>query len=479
MTLLIASVSGDELDDAINKAMANLNVRGASIVYYNANQNDTSTVTQPIIRGYGNVASSNNAPDVTPDTTFAVASVSKIFAGAVVSSLVDRGILNSLDDDICNVIPSDWDRSACRNPNHPTVPVTWRMLVTHRSSLRENIPSVRDEFGDWVDASYGPTGGYTDGSAAGNPSFPLDDVVGFYRDFLIDKETETSVGSDLILENGKTINWYDVGQEEGGAWKSYPPGQKSSYSNFGIGYIAALVELATGQPFEEYSKEYLFDPLGMTNTAWFRRDLPSDTRGAVPVQYFRRFGFEDVGHYCYIDYASGSLQITATDMSKWLDSMLEYGAPTLWSEETGKKAFQCQENNLNAEILDGKNCEFGVNWILLDNSHKANAESWMQPFKDLDWTDGGMHDGAEAGSQTQALVLPNAGVYLSVFTNTDGNDEWAAQKLARIVMRVGSSMVGDNRTIDCDSGAMMQRGLSGWLVLTILLSTTSVLVSFL
>merc|ERR1712228_750889 len=45
-----------------------------------------------------------------------------------------------------------------------------------------------------------------------------------------------------------------------------------------------------------------------------------------------------------------------------------------------------------------------------------------------------MHAGAEAGSQTQLLIMPKAGVFALVLTNTDGNDDLAAQKMMKTLL---------------------------------------------
>jgi CubicO group peptidase (beta-lactamase class C family) len=225
------------------------------------------------------------------------------------------------------------------------------------------------------------------------------------------------------------------------------------YSNFAVGYIAALIEWATeGQTFPDFTRQHIFEPLGMDHTAWFRRDLPSGTVEAVPVETANRRGtrFQDIGHYCFIDYASGSLRSTASDLSKFLQSMLNYGVPDLWlsppsnglannstintnsssSSVLGQESLNCLEKDQNGQPVKASNCEFGANWILLSNAQKKGAEEWLEPFSHYDWTDGAHHDGAEAGSQTQILVLPRAGVYAAVLTNTDGNDEYAAQMMA-------------------------------------------------
>ena len=308
--------------------------------------------------------------------------------------------------------------------------------MTHRSSLKEDIPyfptneSADDDNDDdddnYLEAGYAPTGGYY-GLAAGNPTCPLEDVTGFYRDILVDKPTETTVGSDL------GVQWYSLAQQQMyGMWqKSYAPGARVEYSNFAVGFVAALVEWATNQTFPDFTRQYIFEPLNMTHTAWFRRDLPSDddVQEAMPVEATYRRGqkWDDIGYYCFIDYASGSLLSSATDMAKFLDSMIHYGAPALWNDTgLGELALGCLERDEEGnEILD---CEFGANWILL--GAKKDEEEWLDPYRIYDWTHGAHHDGAEAGCQTQILVLPEAGVYAMVLTNTDGNDEYAAQWLA-------------------------------------------------
>ncbi len=41
------------------------------------------------------------------------------------------------------------------------------------------------------------------------------------------------------------------------------PGERYSYSNFGLGLVCAAIEQATGVPFRDYAKSELFDPLGL------------------------------------------------------------------------------------------------------------------------------------------------------------------------------------------------------------------------
>lgn len=388
-----------------------------------------------------------------------LASVSKVFTGSAVALLLDQGIIRSLDEDICESIPSTWSREACRNPQFPDTNVTWRMLVTHRSSMANDIPYVVLPNGSEVQASYGPSN-YKDEDGIpsfGNPTCSLRDVQNFYHAAMTsDPEASTTVG-------GGSIDWYQEFQkQEQGPWKNYRPGSiggEEGYSNFAYGYIAALIEMKTGKSFAEYCKNELFQRLGMTHTAWFREDLPNQTQQAIPVIAVEEDAYKEVGHYCFIDYASGQLYSTASDMAKFLSSMLDHGT-NLWSSEIAETVFSCQEQNESGDPISQSECEFGVSWILLSNSMKDSLYDyyleWLEPFTRFDWTGGKSKRYcfvSKSFHQTNGrvyvvfwkqvpcttvpnwvlallfLVLPKAQMYVSVLINTESEDaspEWIA-----------------------------------------------------
>jgi CubicO group peptidase (beta-lactamase class C family) len=124
----------------------------------------------------------------------------------------------------------------------------------------------------------------------------------------------------------------------------------------------------------------------MTHTAWFREDLPNQTQMAIPV-IFEDDEYKEVGHYCFIDYASGQLYTTANDMAKFLSSMLDHGT-NLWSPNIAEIIFPCQEQNELGEPISQSECEFGLSWILLSNSMKDslydNYLEWLEPFTGFD-----------------------------------------------------------------------------------------------
>ena len=56
----------------------------------------------------------------------------------------------------------------------------------------------------------------------------------------------------------------------------FAPGEAYSYSNTGYTVLAALVERVGGQPFGEFLRQRLFEPLGMDDTQVYRRRYESD-----------------------------------------------------------------------------------------------------------------------------------------------------------------------------------------------------------
>jgi CubicO group peptidase (beta-lactamase class C family) len=66
-----------------------------------------------------------------------------------------------------------------------------------------------------------------------------------------------------------------------------------------VEYVAALVELVTNRTFDDYSKEFVFQPLELNETAWYSRDVPSGLVEAELVDYTNG-SFSDIGQYCGI-----------------------------------------------------------------------------------------------------------------------------------------------------------------------------------
>jgi CubicO group peptidase (beta-lactamase class C family) len=169
-----------------------------------------------LTRGYG-MADLETGTAITPETIFESGSVAKQFTATAVVLLALDGKL-SLDDPVRKYVPElpDYGR-----------PLTIRHLLTHTSGLREWSSLVAAE-------------GWQRGSRAHDQATLLDAVF-----------------------RQKSLN--------------YPVGDYWSYTNSGYGLAMSLVERVSGKSFQEFTRERIFAPLGMTHTSWrddFTRLIP-------------------------------------------------------------------------------------------------------------------------------------------------------------------------------------------------------------
>ncbi|GIV59015.1 MAG: beta-N-acetylhexosaminidase [Rhodothermaceae bacterium] len=68
----------------------------------------------------------------------------------------------------------------------------------------------------------------------------------------------------------------------------YPPGTETRYSDFNMIVLALVIERITGQDFATFTREAIFEPLGMHNTGFIAAGHGPDTT-AVPTEYDRDF----------------------------------------------------------------------------------------------------------------------------------------------------------------------------------------------
>lgn len=190
-----------------------------------------------------------------PGTIFEAGSVSKQFTAAALVLLALEGEL-SLSDDIRLYVPEVPDYGET---------ITLRHLLTHTSGLR-----------DW-------------GSVAGISGWGRSSRT-HDHDHVLD-----------ILSRQSALN--------------YPPGESYSYTNSGYNLIAIIVSRVSGMSFAEFSRQRLFEPLGLHDTQW-RDDYTRLVPGRSAAYSTRGDGFrinrpiEDV-------HGNGGLLTTVGDLLRW------------------------------------------------------------------------------------------------------------------------------------------------------------------
>lgn len=235
---------------------------------------------------YG-IADIGNDISVNDDTHYRFASVAKAVTATALMKLYEEAYFN-LDDDI-----STYLGYTCINPDFPTTPITFRMLLSHTSSLQDG-----DGYNSFLSATYS------------NTSIPNI--------------------SELLLPDG---NYYTPNM-----WRTESPGTHFQYSNINYGLIGTLIEKISGQRFDIYVKEQILEPLGITGS-FNVNDLPNINQ--VAILYRNAIPQADQYNGTYpipIDSASytigsngvlfgpqGSLRISALDLSKFMRMHYNYG----------------------------------------------------------------------------------------------------------------------------------------------------------
>lgn len=145
------------------------------------------------------------------DDIMRIASISKSFTATSLLQLVDKGII-SLDDDVSGLIGFK-----IRNPHHPDVPITLRMVLSHTASIRDKEdyftldhlnPAV---YGDCVESyfEYRPGEGYNYSNMGLNLAGTILEKVSGVR---FDDYVRTNVIHRLGLYGGHNVDSLDAGK---------------------------------------------------------------------------------------------------------------------------------------------------------------------------------------------------------------------------------------------------------------------------
>ncbi len=198
----------------------------------------------------------------TSDTIFEGGSLSKQFTAAAVVLLALDGKL-ALDDDVHKYVPELPDYG---------VAITLRHLMNHTSGLR-----------DW-----GSVAGIS-GWGRGERSHDHDDVVD-------------------ILSRQTALN--------------FEPGHEYSYSNSGFNLQAIIVGRVSGTSFAEFSKERIFEPLGMRNTHW-RDDYKRIVAGRSTAYAALPDGTWEIDRPIEYVHGNGGILTTVGDLGIWNQALTD------------------------------------------------------------------------------------------------------------------------------------------------------------
>ena len=218
---------------------------------------------------------------VTDDTNFLLASISKLVTTTAIMQIVENGDI-ALNDNINQYLPF-----SVINPSYPETEITLYMLLTHTSSIKEDL-TFSEEYSIFEN----------------NPEMELEYFL-----------------SNYLTPEGEFYSSNNFYNNE--------PGEDWQYSNIGFALIALLVENITSQTFEEYCDINIFNPLGMVETSWHFDDM-NELNVAMPYEWMP--GWEELGHYFIPYYPSAQLRSNVSELSYFLKAYMGY-MPGLLNEQ--------------------------------------------------------------------------------------------------------------------------------------------------
>jgi CubicO group peptidase (beta-lactamase class C family) len=223
-------------------------------------------------KGYGYEDVEKEVPVDPAQTLFRPGSVSKLFTWTSIMQLVEQGKLD-LDADV-NTYLKDF-KVASTYPQ----PVTLRNIMTHTAGFED-----------------GGVGYLFAGKA--EDLLPLGEWVAKHQPARV---------------RPPTTDWAD--------------GTHASYSNWATALAGHIVEVVSGQSFDDYVAQHIFQPLGMTRST-FGEPLPEALAPRMSGGYtFEAGGFKSHGfEFIHAAGPAGSLTSTATDMARFMLAHLQDGA---------------------------------------------------------------------------------------------------------------------------------------------------------
>jgi CubicO group peptidase (beta-lactamase class C family) len=106
-----------------------------------------------------------------------------------------------------------------------------------------------------------------------------------------------------------------------------PPGEAAGYSNYNAMLAGYIVARVSGEPYDQYIQEHIFDPLGMVHST-VQSQIPADLRRFASMNYTYVDGaFQPFPDY-FIQPAvlpSGFHQASVTDMARFMIAHLQNG----------------------------------------------------------------------------------------------------------------------------------------------------------
>ncbi|WP_027127296.1 serine hydrolase domain-containing protein [Gelidibacter mesophilus] len=316
-------------------------------------------------KGFGFTDIEQNKP-YTSSTIQNIASISKTLIGISLFKAQELGKLN-INDPINKYLPFK-----IINPNYPENPILIKHLAYHTSSIID------------LDKIYAKSYVLKKSEHEENEG-----VFDYFN------KPETKISLVEFIQNSLTENgkWYTKE-----TFSNTKPGEKREYSNIAAALCAQIIESATGQNYQSFTKDYILNPLKMSSSGWSSKGIDTTKRSKL-------FANKEmmIADYSLITYADGGFITSSKDLGLFLSELIKgyKGKGTLLHQESYKKLFEKQKFT-NTETDE----EFGV-FIEFRDEFLSIKDDMVG------------HNGSDPGVFTAMYFNLKTGIGKLVLVNTD------------------------------------------------------------
>ncbi len=193
------------------------------------------------------------------------------------------------------------------------------------------------------------------------------------------------------------------------------PGEAHRYSNLGYSLLAAVIELVSGQPYEEFLRDRLLKPAGMVETG-YTIDAGDQPRLAVGYQDGDRWGIgtdstDATGGQFWNLLGNGGLQSSVEDLHRWAGALL---AGTVLPSHAVAELFHPHVLAIENYRDPDTSLYYGYGWYV-----------WERPSGSIIF-----HDGGNGIFYASLRIFPDQSRILAFGSNTD---EFATNRAAPVL----------------------------------------------
>jgi len=173
-------------------------------------------------------------------------------------------------------------------------------------------------------------------------------------------------GTDDFDLTPKDIYFSDLFEEQ----LLFSPGSQYSYSNSGYSILGRIIELSSGQDYETYLSEHLFQPSGMHQTGYLLPEWDSTT---VANEYLLNVSnegshiaqYKQDGKIARTVLANGGIHSTNNDMYKWYQALKS-------NKILSQESFEIFTNPYVAEYED-KSSHYAYGWAVFKSKRDTKV----------------------------------------------------------------------------------------------------------